>query len=88
VAKDALVAAAADGKITANEQADVAKSLQTLMGQIQSGQALYSGNMRDLISLQKNLMRDQMQTAILMQQLKAQAQQHSTKLNQIFSRVR
>ena len=87
-AKDTLVAAAADGKITANEQAGVAKSLQTLMGQIQSGQATFSGNMRDLISLQQNFLKDQMQSAIQVQKLKAQAQQQAAQINQIYSRIR
>ena len=87
-AKELLETAVADGKITANEQAAVAKSMQTLMGQLQSGQATFSGNVRDLVSLQQEFLKSQMQSALSIQRLKAQAAQQQQQINQIFSRIR
>ena len=87
-AKESLLAAASDGKITAEEQANVAKNFQVLMGQLQSGQATFSGNMRELISLQQEVMKSGMQTAIEVQRLRAQAAQQQAAINQLYSRSR
>ena len=87
-AKDSILKAAEDGKITADEQAKVAQSLQVLMGQLQSGQATFSGNIRDLISLQQEFLRAGQQNAIQIQQLKVQAQQQAAAINQLYSRIR
>lgn len=87
-AKESLIAAAADGKITADEMAGVAKNMQVLMGQLQSGQAAFSGNMRELISLQQEFLRAGQVNAIQIQQLKVQAQQQAAAINQLYSRIR
>lgn len=88
VAKDSLLSAAADGKITADEMASVAKNMQVLMGQIQSGQAMTAGNMRELITLQQEFLRAGQVNAIQIQQLKVQAQQQAAAINQLYSRIR
>ena len=87
-AKDSILKAAEDGKITADEQAKVAQSLQVLMGQLQSGQATFSGNLRDLITLQQEFLKSHAQSAIQIQQLKVQAAKLTTQINQAFTRGR
>ena len=85
-AKEIGLTAVADGKITADDQADVAKSFQVLMGQLQSGQAVFSGNIRDLIALQQEFLRAGQANSIQIQQLKVQAQQQAAAIKVLYSR--
>lgn len=52
-ARQALMAAAEDGKITANEMVGVAANLRTMIGLMQSGQEAQNANTIQLINLQK-----------------------------------
>lgn len=54
-AKNSILAATADSKIIGAENAESARNLQSLIGQIQSGQASYNGNLKDLLILQREL---------------------------------
>lgn len=52
-ARESLLGAVEDGRITAEETAGVAESLRTLIGLLQTGQATIAGNVGELINLQK-----------------------------------
>jgi len=78
-AKAAIEAAAKDGKITADEIAEVARSTQTLMGLIQSGQAKSLSTLQELLAIQKNFYSSQELLSQSVAALKAQVQQLSNR---------
>ena len=59
-AKETLMAAAADGVITATEQRAVADSIRTLLGGLQAGITTTNGNMQKLIKLYQGLQTKQL----------------------------
>jgi hypothetical protein len=80
-AKQTILAAAADGKVTADEQKGIADDVRVVISQIQSGQASTKGNLQELINLQKAMV----QQAVADGQL---IRQHSAQINQLFQRLR
>jgi hypothetical protein len=80
-AKQTILAAAADGKVTAAEQKSIADDVRVIIGQIQSGQAATKGNLQELINLQKQMAAQAANDAALIRQ-------HSAQINQLFQRLR
>lgn len=58
-AKETLMRAVQDGQITADEQQQVAQSLQTLLGTLRTGQGVTQSTLRELISLVGQLVTSQ-----------------------------
>lgn len=69
-AKAAILAAAEDGKITAQESLDVANNLRTLIGLIQSNQEGSNSNVMELLTLQKQTAMSQASLRTEMQSLR------------------
>jgi hypothetical protein len=80
-AKQTILAAAADGKVTADEQKSIADDVRVIIGQVQSGQASTKGNLQELINLQKSMAQQAAADAALIRQ-------HSAQINQLFQRLR
>lgn len=80
-AKQTILAAAADGKVTADEQKSIADDVRVIIGQVQSSQASTKGNLQELINLQKSMAQQAAADAALIRQ-------HGAQINQLFQRLR
>ena len=72
----------ADGQIVATEQREAQERLRTLVGQIQSGQASFSGNIGTLIGLMGTYQKDMAAMTTAVQKLQSQYRSVADRLNQ------
>lgn len=80
-AKTTLQAAAADGKITADESANVARATTQIIGQIQAGLATAGNNTQQVLGILRTVAQQEARNAQAIQQLQAQ-------INQLYARIR
>lgn len=80
-AKQTLTAAAADGKITADESRAVADSLRSIIGQVQAGVTTTSGNVQELLALIRSVSSQAARDSRDIQTLK-------TQVGQLFNRIK
>lgn len=80
-AKAAIEAAAADGRITANESQQVAQASGQIIGQIQAGLATTSGNTQQVLGILRTVAEQEAKNGREIQSLKQQ-------VGQLFSRLR
>ena len=78
-----LAALTADGQIIATEQREAQDRLRTLTGQIQSGQASFTGNLGTVIAWMSNYQRDMATMTSAVAKLQADYRATSARLNQI-----
>jgi len=80
-AKQAILKAASDGKVTAAEQKEIADDVVRVIGQVQSGQATTKGNVQELINLQKSMAEQAARDNALLQA-------HSKQIEDLYARMR
>lgn len=81
IAKQTILQAASDGKVTADEQVGIADDVRVVIAQIQSRQASTKGNVQELINLQKEMGEQAIRDAELIRQ-------HTLQIQELYRRLR